>query len=195
MFDCGLQDQLRPHMEKLCPRPSIYYPDFIAANQADRADNVIPGSKAEHLERIRQDIRDFKESSGVDKVIVLWTANTERFSDVRAGLNDSSSSLLESIQRNDSEVSASTIFAVASILEGTTYINGSPQNTFVPGVLELAEEHRVYITGDDFKSGQTKTKICSCRLSCERWYQTDFHRQLQPPGKQRWQEPISSQTV
>ena len=38
------------------------------------------------------------------------------------------------------------------------YINGSPQNTFVPGVLELAARHRVYVGGDDFKSGQTKLK-------------------------------------
>lgn len=39
-----------------------------------------------------------------------------------------------------------------------TYINGSPQNTFVPGVLQLAEHHGVFIAGDDFKSGQTKIK-------------------------------------
>ena len=50
------------------------------------------------------------------------------------------------------------VFAVASILEGVTYINGSPQNTFVPGVIELAERERVFIGGDDFKSGQTKMK-------------------------------------
>lgn len=39
-----------------------------------------------------------------------------------------------------------------------TYINGSPQNTFVPGVIELAEKRKVFIAGDDFKSGQTKLK-------------------------------------
>lgn len=39
-----------------------------------------------------------------------------------------------------------------------TYINGSPQNTFVPGLIELAEEQQVFIAGDDFKSGQTKIK-------------------------------------
>jgi len=55
-------------------------------------------------------------------------------------------------------VSPSTIFAAASILEGCPYINGSPQNTFVPGVVELAERHDVLIGGDDFKSGQTKMK-------------------------------------
>jgi myo-inositol-1-phosphate synthase len=40
-----LQAQLAPHMQALRPRPSIYYPDFIAANQSDRADNVLGGSK------------------------------------------------------------------------------------------------------------------------------------------------------
>lgn len=44
------------------------------------------------------------------------------------------------------------------MLEGCSYINGSPQNTFVPGVVELAERHQVFIGGDDFKSGQTKMK-------------------------------------
>lgn len=77
---------------------------------------------------------------------------------MRAGLNDSAKALLESIRRNEPEISPSTLFAVASILEGVAYINGSPQNTFVPGVIELAEQRRVYIAGDDFKSGQTKIK-------------------------------------
>lgn len=57
-------------------------------------------------------------------------------------------------QRNEAEVSPSTLFAVASILEGSSYINGSPQNTFVPGVIELAESRNVFVVGDDFKSGQ-----------------------------------------
>ena len=37
-------------------------------------------------------------------------------------------------------------------------MNGSPQNTFVPGVIDLAEQENVFIGGDDFKSGQTKLK-------------------------------------
>ena len=39
-----------------------------------------------------------------------------------------------------------------------TYINGSPQNTFVPGLVELAQREKVFLGGDDFKSGQTKIK-------------------------------------
>lgn len=158
VLDYALQEQLVEDMAKLQPRKSIYYPDFIAANQSDRADNVLPGSKWDHVEQIRADIRDFKAKKNLDKVIILWTANTERFCDVREGLNDTAENLLASIHNNEPEVSASTVFAVASILEKTCYINGSPQNTFVPGVVELAEKNRVYIAGDDFKSGQTKMK-------------------------------------
>lgn len=232
VLDYNLQTQLKPYMENFKPRPSIYIPEFIAANQAERADNVLTGSKQEMMTKIREDIREFKKSSGVDKVIVLWTANTERFSEVIPGLNDTAENLISSIRNNESEVSPSTLFAVASILEGVStrsfrkewstssskkshsnlthllmsksvlklsntlhndkikhslyfprkfhasvknvwnkmvtnfsrscwqvsFINGSPQNTFVPGCLELAEKKCVFVGGDDFKSGQTKLK-------------------------------------
>lgn len=158
VLDYGLQRQLRPYLEKMTPRRSIYCPDFIAANQVDRADNILSGSKQEMMEQIREDIRDFKQKNNLDKVIVLWTANTERFCDVSEGLNDTAENLLKSIAKNEEEVSPSTIFAVASILEKCSYINGSPQNTNVPGVVELAKKHGTFIGGDDFKSGQTKIK-------------------------------------
>lgn len=157
VLDWQLQEQLGPYMEKMKPRPSIYIPDFIAANQEDRADHVIHGTKAEQVQKIREDIQDFKRMKGVDKVIVLWTANTERFCDVIPGVNDTADNLLKAIEHGQ-EVSPSTMFAVASILEGCAYINGSPQNTFVPGAIELAIRHKVFIGGDDFKSGQTKIK-------------------------------------
>ncbi|XP_060589566.1 inositol-3-phosphate synthase 1-B-like isoform X1 [Ruditapes philippinarum] len=158
VLDYSLQEQLRPYMENIKPRPSVYFPEFIAANQSDRADNVLSGTKQELLTKIRQDIRNFKATSGVDKVIILWTANTERYSELIPEVNGNAENLLNSIKADESEISPSTLFAVASILEGITYINGSPQNTFVPGVLELAEKKKVFIAGDDFKSGQTKLK-------------------------------------
>lgn len=61
-------------------------------------------------------------------------------------------------QLGGNEVSPSTLFAVASILEGCAFLNGSPQNTLLPGALELACQRRVFVGGDDFKSGQTKVK-------------------------------------
>merc|ERR1719410_1549546 len=153
-----LQKKLYPHMKDIKPLQSIYFPDFIAANQGERADNVLTGTKQEQMEQICKDIRDFKKDNGLDQVILLWTANTERFSAVEEGINDNAENVLASIEMGEAEVSASTVFAVASILEGCTFINGSPQNTFVPGVVELARQRGVFIAGDDFKSGQTKMK-------------------------------------
>merc|ERR1712000_646957 len=122
-----LKAQVKKEMSAMVPLPSVYYPDFIAAN-------------------------------GLDKVIVMWTANTERYASVIEGINDTADNMLKSIEQGHEEVSPSSVFAVACILENAPFINGSPQNTFVPGVLELAEKHNAFIGGDDFKSGQTKMK-------------------------------------
>ncbi|EMG49206.1 Inositol-3-phosphate synthase, partial [Candida maltosa Xu316] len=166
VLDVTLQQQLYPYLENKKPMPSIYYPDFIALNQTERANNVFNSVNGEvktdnkwgDVEQIRKDIRDFKEKNQLDKVIVLWTANTERYADVLPNVNDTSDNLIKSIKESHEEIAPSTIFAVASILEGVPYINGSPQNTFVPGVIELAEKYGSFIGGDDFKSGQTKIK-------------------------------------
>jgi myo-inositol-1-phosphate synthase len=57
------------------PMPAAFTPQFIASNQADRATNILTGSNTEVISKIRHDISEFKKT--VDKVIVLWTANTE----------------------------------------------------------------------------------------------------------------------
>merc|ERR1719296_412961 len=158
VLDIALQSQLYPVMKDITPLKSIYFPDFIASNQGERADNILKGSKEEQMEVIRREIRDFKLKHEVDQVIVVWTANTERSSGIEEGVNDTGDNLLASISRGEDEISPSTLFAVASILEKTTFINGSPQNTFVPGVIDLANQHNVFLAGDDFKSGQTKLK-------------------------------------
>ncbi|KAL8761699.1 MAG: hypothetical protein Q9184_002203 [Pyrenodesmia sp. 2 TL-2023] len=155
-----LKNMVKKEMREMKPLPSIYYPDFIAANQEDRADNVLEGSKASmaHVEKLRKDIREFKETHGLTKIIVQWTANTERYADIVPDINDTADNLMKAIETGHDEVSPSTVFAVACILENAPFINGSPQNTFVPGVIELAEKHGAFIGGDDFKSGQTKMK-------------------------------------
>jgi len=158
VFDYDLQRQLKPYMKDIVPLPSIYDEDFVAANQKTRANNCLEGTKQEMLNTIRQNMKDFKEQNGCDSLVVLWSANTERFAEIATGVNDTQENLLAAIERGEKEISPSTLFAVASILEGHTYINGSPQNTFVPGVIEMAEAEKVFIGGDDFKTGQTKMK-------------------------------------
>ncbi|KAL6981023.1 Inositol-3-phosphate synthase, partial [Sarracenia purpurea var. burkii] len=176
VFDIGLQKQLRPYMESMLPLPGVYDPDFIAANQGSRANNLIKGTKQEQVQQIIKDIRcaqsillnpcpqifkqeaKFKEKNKVDKVVVLWTANTERYSNMVVGLNDTMENLLASVEKNEAEISPSNLYAIACVLENIPFINGSPQNTVVPRLIDLAMRRNSLIGGDDFKSGQTKMK-------------------------------------
>ena len=71
VLDYDLQRQVAPQMSLLKPLPSLYYPQFINANQEERADNVVPGeSKLAHLEHIRKDIRDFKAANEIGRAHV-----------------------------------------------------------------------------------------------------------------------------
>jgi myo-inositol-1-phosphate synthase len=124
VLDYELQQKLAPMMAKMKPRASYYQADFIAANQEDRADNLMTQKhKSEILDQIRADIRDFKQSKNLDTVIVLWTANTERFSRVSNGIHDTEENVLKAIKNNEAEISPSTLFAVASILENVSSDN------------------------------------------------------------------------
>ena len=150
--------QMKEELEKMVPLPAVFDLSFVAPNQESRADNVIEGNKEKQLETVRQNIRDFKKNNNLDKVIVLWNGNTERFCEVDPKIHGTADSLLLGIKNNEKEISPSTIYCIASILEHCPYINGSPQNTFVPGVIELAEREGVILMGDDMKTGQTKLK-------------------------------------
>lgn len=72
---------------------------------------------------IRDDIVQFKTTKNLDQVIVLWTANTERFSEIIPNINDTADNLLKAIENDHSEISPSTMFAVAAALEGVRHRN------------------------------------------------------------------------
>lgn len=159
VLDIGLQKKLEPFMKGTTPRPSVFDPDYVSPSQKIRADNIIPGTLKEQLEKIQSDIKDFKAKKSLDKVIIMWMASTEKYLDVKNDAAISSEGLLKAIENNDrSCVSPSVLFAVASILEGCTFINGSPQNTLLNSVIELAAKKGVFVAGDDLKTGQTKVK-------------------------------------
>ena len=115
------------------------------------------------------------------QVIVLWTANTERYSSVAEGLNDTADNFMAAIDRNEAEVAPSSLYAAACILEGVPFINGAPQNTFVPGLIDMAVKHNVLIGGDDFKSGQTKMKSVLVDFLVRAWGCCGSHAAI-PPG-------------
>jgi len=157
ILDPDLLKKLEKDLIKIKPLASIYYDSFIAKNQKDRINNTktFVNDKWKDLFNIKSDIDSFKIRHNLEKVIVLWSASTERFS--KNNWNNWSE-LSKAISRSDPEVSPSTIFAVASTMAGAIFINGSPQNTISPAILELAKNNNTFVAGEDFKTGQTKLK-------------------------------------
>lgn len=121
VLDVNLQKLLYPHMKNMVPRKAIFDGDFVAANQAERANNILLSkNKLELIQQIERDIQDFKKTNNLDTVVVLWTANTERFTDVREGVHDTWANLEAALKQNESEIAPSTLYAIASINQGVS---------------------------------------------------------------------------
>jgi myo-inositol-1-phosphate synthase len=82
--------------------------------------NVYTGTNQECIDKLRKDIQDMKAKT--DKVIVLWTANTEMY--MLPEVQDIES-LKSKVDRN-APMPASVLFAIAAIEEQVLYLNGSP---------------------------------------------------------------------
>jgi myo-inositol-1-phosphate synthase len=145
-----VQAQVYNELQKMHPRASAFDPSFVATNQAERVNNVIEGNKQQQYEQIRQDIREVKEKC--DVVIVFWTANTERQSQLQT--DDLETAF------DEAELSPSTLFGMAAMREQCIFINGSPQNTIDNALQAMAKKYGGHLVGSDLKTGQTKLKTC-----------------------------------
>jgi myo-inositol-1-phosphate synthase len=156
VIDPDLLDQIKEPLQSMMPMPSLYEPDFIATNQSIRANNVIQMcTKWDSLLRIVDDISRFRIKNDLNNVVVLWTASTERF---HKGEWKSEEELMDAIRHNDHEISPSILFAVASVMTNSIFLNGSPQNTICSAVIDIARKYGSFLGGEDFKTGQTKLK-------------------------------------
>jgi myo-inositol-1-phosphate synthase len=79
VLDIDLQKQLRPYMESMVPLPGIYDPDFIAANQGSRANNVIKGTKKEQVEQVIKDIRYTDMNATIKKMALIQNVIQGKF--------------------------------------------------------------------------------------------------------------------
>lgn len=152
VLEPDLVNKLEDKLKEITPMKAAFNPEFIAANQSDRVDNILEGTNEQVIEAIREDIRKCKENN--DKVIVLWTANTEMFLLPELETIED----LDKAIKDNISLPASVLYCVAAIYEKVLYLNGSPQNTFHPGVIKLAEREGGLLGGNDFKSGQTRFK-------------------------------------
>jgi myo-inositol-1-phosphate synthase len=160
------------------PMPAVFDQHYVKRLQGD---NVKRGkTKRDLAEALRQDIRNFKQANGCDRLVMVWCASTEIF--IQPGPAHATLEAFEkAMASNDPAISPSMLYAWAAIMEGIPFANGAPNLSCDTQALEgLARERGVAIGGKDFKTGQTMIKTVlspmfkARMLGVSGWYSTNI---------------------
>jgi myo-inositol-1-phosphate synthase len=160
------------------PMPAAFDPAYVKKLDGP---NVMPaGSKRELMERIRDDLRAFREEHDADRLVMIWCASTEIFVDLGPQHADIDA-FDAAIDADDPSITPSMLYAYAALLEGVPFANGAPNLTVdVPALRDFAGQHGVPICGKDFKTGQTMVKTVLAPMFKARmlgmagWYSTNI---------------------
>jgi myo-inositol-1-phosphate synthase len=204
VLEMSLLEQVKEPMQAIKPMKAVFDQSFV--KRINGPNVMTGGSKMDYAERIMDDIRCFKERTGVARTQMIWCGSTEVYhqaAPVHATLKDFECGL----RKNDPEISPSQIYAYAALKSGTGFANGSPHlTTDMPALLELARSMNVPVAGKDYKSGQTfmKTLIApglkSRLLGLNGWFSTNIlgnrdGEVLDEPGSFRSKEVSKSSAL
>jgi myo-inositol-1-phosphate synthase len=171
-------DPIKDFLSTIAPMPAVF--DQYYVKRLEGTNVKTDANKLALAEAVRQDIRDFKEKNGCDRLVLVWCASTEIFMQevaVHSNLED----FEEAMEANDTSIAPSMVYAYAAIMEGVPFANGAPNLTVdVPAIVKLANDKGVPICGKDFKTGQTLIKTVLApmfkarMLGVEGWYSTNI---------------------
>jgi myo-inositol-1-phosphate synthase len=160
------------------PMPAAFDPAYV--KRLDGPNVKASRSKRQLLEDLRQDIRDFREEHGCERLVMIWCGSTEIF--IEPGpAHQTIEALDAAIDADDEAIAPSMLYAYAALQEGVPFANGAPNLTVdTPALRTYAEDNGVPICGKDFKTGQTLLKTVLApmfkarMLGVEGWYSTNI---------------------
>ena len=176
------EKDINPVKDELAIKPMKAAFDRNYAKRLDGDNTMGDITRWEMVERLREDIRNFKKETGVERVVVLWAASTEVYVPVDENIHATIESLEKAMKADDREhIAPSMCYAYAALSEGCPFIMGAPNTTVdIPAMWELSEKTKMPIAGKDFKTGQTLVKsgfapIIGTRcLGLSGWFSTNI---------------------
>jgi myo-inositol-1-phosphate synthase len=167
---------VRDKLESIKPWPGVFaraYAENVVGDQIVRV-----ASYREELMVLRRNVEDFKQTRGLDRVVMVNLASTESFLEMSA-VHASLAAFEAGLDRNDAAITpAMRYFYVANEL-GIPYCNFTPSQTNIPALAKHAERAKTPYAGMDGKTGQTLLKTALApmlrarRLLIEGWYSTN----------------------
>jgi myo-inositol-1-phosphate synthase len=165
-------------LKAITPLPAAFDRNYVKRLSGTNVKHA--KTKRELAEALRQDIRDFRQRSGADRLVMIWAASTEVFL-TPGPAHQSLEAFEKAMACNDPAIAPSMLYAYAALMEGVPFANGAPNLTVdIPALERLAEERHVPIGGKDFKTGQTMMKTVLApafkarMLGVAGWYSTNI---------------------
>lgn len=178
VLEKDLLNQVSEQLSSLKPMKAVFSQKYVKRLTGT---NVKTGkNKMELAEKLIQDIADFKQSNGCDRLVMVWAASTEIYL-VPSEIHETVEAFEKAMYDDHEEIAPSMIYAYAAIKSGVPFANGAPNLTVdIPALTKLAEDEGVPICGKDFKTGQTLMKTIlapgfkSRMLGLDGWYSTNI---------------------
>ncbi|MCZ6714345.1 MAG: inositol-3-phosphate synthase, partial [Deltaproteobacteria bacterium] len=171
-------EQIRPELEAIRPWPAVFDQRYVKRLEGRNVKQA--ANKRELAEQVRADIRRFKESHHLARLVMIWCGSTEVFM-TESAVHASLPLFEQALQNSDPLIPSSMIYAYAALKEGIPFGNAAPNLTVdIPALLDLASQTRTAVAGKDLKTGQTLIKtivapgLKARLLGVSGWYSTNI---------------------
>jgi len=171
-------DQIRDELESIAPMPGVFYPEYVRRLNGTHVKTG--ATKAEMVEQLRADVRNFMRTHGCTRAVAVWCGSTEVFVSAN-GVHHTIETFEKALEHNDPTIPNSQLYAWACLKEGVPFANGAPNLAVdFAAAQALAKKLRVPIAGKDFKTGQTlmKTVVAPAlkarMLGVRGWFSTNI---------------------
>jgi len=178
VLDGSHLEPIREELSTIKPMQAVFYPEYVKRLHGTHVKQA--ANKAEMVEALRDDVRQFIKQRGCARAVAVWCGSTEVYiepNEVHQSVESFEKGLLES----HPSISNSMLYAWACIKEGIPYANGAPNlSVDFPAAHQLAKQTGTPVAGKDFKTGQTLMKtilapgIKARMLGLRGWFSTNI---------------------
>jgi myo-inositol-1-phosphate synthase len=179
VLDRDQAELVGPALAKMSPWPAVGSVEFC--RNVDGGNKVAAGSHRDAVNIIRENIRAYRQNSGIDNLVMINLASVERWPDKGAAALSTINGFERGLDSSDPAISPAMLYAYAAIAEGVPYGNFTPSLAAdIPALTAMAERENVPVAGKDGKTGQTfiKTVLAPAfrarSLYVEGWFSTNI---------------------
>lgn len=156
VLEASLLQPIQAELEAIKPMKAVFDKSYV--KNLDGTHVKEAPTKWDLAQALMQDIEQFKKDNNCTRVVIVWCASTEKYTEETA-VHQTIEAFEAGLKNNDPNIAPSMIYAYAALKSNVPFANGAPNLTVdIPAIVALSKELNVPIAGKDFKTGQTLMK-------------------------------------